>query len=158
MDYNRTKNKAFEKGIANWCNTDIAVCLNSQTACAEMTLRILGVGPGDEVIVPAYTYTASASVICHVGATPVMIDCKENSFEMDYNKMANAITEKTKVIIPVDLAGVMCDYDTIFDIVESKKDLFKPNSPIQDAFDRIIVMADGAHAFGAMRNGKSVVL
>ena len=148
------KTKAFEKGIANWCNTDIAVCLNSQTACAEMTLRILGVGPGDEVIVPAYTYTASASVICHVGATPVMIDCKENSFEMDYNKMANAITEKTKVIIPVDLAGVMCDYDTIFDIVESKKDLFKPNSPIQDAFGRIIVMADGAHAFGAMRNGK----
>ena len=101
------KTKDFEKGIANWCNTDIAVCLNSQTACAKMTLRILGVGPGDEVIVPAYTYTASASVICHVGATPVMIDCKENSFEMDYNKMANAITEKTKVIIPVDLAGVI---------------------------------------------------
>ena len=119
-----------------------------------MTRRILGVGPGDEVIVPAYTYTASASVICHVGATPVMIDCKENSFEMDYNKMANAITEKTKVISLGYLAGCMFDYDAIFDIVESKKDLFKPNSPIQDAFDRIIVMADGAHAFGAMRNGK----
>lgn len=148
------KTKAFEKGVAKWCNTDIAVCLNSQTACAEMTLRILGVGPGDEVIVPAYTYTASASVICHVGATPVMIDCKENSFEMDYNKLAKAITEKTKVIIPVDLAGVMCDYDTIFEIVESKKDLFKPNSPLQDAFGRIVVMADGAHAFGAMRKGK----
>lgn len=148
------KTKAFEKEIADWCNTDVAVCLSSQTACAEMTLRILGVGPGDEVIVPAYTYTASASVIYHVGATPVIIDCKENSFEMDYAKVERAITEKTKVIIPVDLAGVMCDYDKIFEIVERKKDLFKPNSPLQDAYGRIIVMADAAHAFGAMRKGK----
>lgn len=148
------KTKQFEKEIAKWCNTDIAVCLNSQTACAEMTLRILGVGKGDEVIVPAYTYTASASVIYHVGATPVIIDCKENSYEMDYTKLKNAITEKTKVIIPVDLAGVMCDYDKIFEIVEEKKDLFKPNSPLQDAYGRIVVMADAAHAFGASRKGK----
>jgi dTDP-4-amino-4,6-dideoxygalactose transaminase len=148
------KTKAFEKEIAKWCNTDVAVCLNSQTACAEMTLRLLGVGPGDEVIVPAYTYTASAAVIYHVGATPVIIDCKEGSFEMDYSKVERAITEKTKVIIPVDLAGVMCDYDKIFEIVESKKSLFKPNSPLQDAFGRIVVMADGAHAFGAERHGK----
>ncbi|MCH5202135.1 MAG: DegT/DnrJ/EryC1/StrS family aminotransferase [Oscillospiraceae bacterium] len=148
------KTKALEKGIASRCDTDVAVCLSSQTACAEMTLRILGVGQGDEVIVPAYTYTASASVICHVGATPVMIDCKENSYEMDYAKMERAITERTKVIIPVDLAGVMCDYDKIFEIVEKKKNLFVPNSPIQDAYRRIIVMADAAHAFGATRNGK----
>lgn len=148
------KTKAFEKKIAQWCNTEMAVCLSSQTACAEMTLRILGVGPGDEVIVPAYTYTASASVIYHVGATPVIIDCKENSYEMDYSKVARAINEKTKVIIPVDLAGVMCDYDKIFEIVRSKRHLFKPASPIQDAFGRVIVMADAAHAFGAMQNGK----
>lgn len=148
------KTKEFEKRIAEWCNTETAVCLSSQTACAEMTLRILGVGPGDEVIVPAYTYTASASVIYHVGATPVIIDCKENSYEMDYSKLSRAITEKTKVIIPVDLAGVMCDYDRIFEIVRSKRDIFVPNSPIQDAFGRIIVMADGAHAFGAMKYGK----
>lgn len=148
------KTKAFEKEIAKWCNTDVAVCLNSQTACAEMTLRILGVGPGDEVIVPAYTYTASASVIYHVGATPVIIDCKENSYEMDYSKLARAITPKTKVIIPVDLAGVMCDYNKIFEIVRSKRDIFVPNSPLQDAYKRIVVMADGAHAFGATQNGK----
>ncbi len=148
------KTKEFEKKIAKWCNTEVAVCLSSQTACAEMTLRILGVGPGDEVIVPAYTYTASASVIYHVGATPVIIDCKENSYEMDYSKLSRAITEKTKVIIPVDLAGVMCDYDKIFEIVESKKDIFVPNSPLQDAFGRIIVMADAAHAFGAEQKGK----
>lgn len=148
------KTKALEKGVAKWCGTDVAVCLSSQTACAEMTLRILGVGPGDEVIVPAYTYTASASVIYHVGATPVVIDCKEGSFEMDYSKVERAITERTKVIIPVDLAGVMCDYDKIFEIVEKKKHLFVPNSPMQDAYGRIVVMADGAHAFGAERDGR----
>lgn len=149
------KTKTLEKKVAQWCNTDVAVCLSSQTACAEMTLRILGVGPGDEVIVPAYTYTASASVIYHVGATPVIIDCKEGSYEMDYSKVERAVTERTKVIIPVDLAGVMCDYDKIFEIVQRKKHLFKPNSLLQDSFGRIVVMADAAHAFGASRNGKT---
>lgn len=147
------KTKEFEKRIAGWCGTDTAVCLSSQTACAELTLRILGVGPGDEVIVPAYTYTASASVIYHVGATPIIIDCKEGSYEMDYAKVERAITERTKVIIPVDLAGVMCDYEKIFDIVNRKKDIFVPGSQMQDAYGRIIVMADAAHAFGAMQNG-----
>lgn len=147
------KTKEFEKRIAGWCGTDTAVCLSSQTACAELTLRILGVGPGDEVIVPAYTYTASASVIYHVGATPIIIDCKEGSYEMDYAKVERAITERTKVIIPVDLAGVMCDYEKIFDIVKRKKDIFVPGSQMQDAYGRIIVMADAAHAFGAMQNG-----
>lgn len=149
------KTKLFEQQIAAFCGTKKAVCLSSQTACAEMTLRILGVGPGDEVIVPAYTYTASASVIYHVGATPVMIDCKPNSYEMDYDKLENAITAKTKVIIPVDIAGVMCDYDRIFDIVEKKRSYFIPSAnPIQLALGRVIVMADAAHAFGARQNGK----
>ncbi|MBQ6154195.1 MAG: DegT/DnrJ/EryC1/StrS aminotransferase family protein [Ruminococcus sp.] len=149
------KTKLFERLIAEFCGTKKAVCLSSQTACAEMTLRILGVGPGDEVIVPAYTYTASASVIYHVGATPVMIDCKENSYEMDYDKLEAAITQKTKVIIPVDLAGVVCDYDRIFDIVEKKRAFFTPSdNPVQLALGRIIVMSDAAHAFGGSRNGK----
>lgn len=148
------KTKLFESKIADYCNTEKAVCLSSQTACAEMTLRILGIGPGDEVIVPAYTYTASASVICHIGATPIMIDCKEGSFEMDYDKMEAAITERTKAIIPVDLAGVMCDYDRIFEAVENKKHLFKPSNELQSAYGRVIVVCDAAHAFGAMRNGK----
>lgn len=149
------KTKLFEQEIAKLCGTSKAVCLSSQTACAEMTLRILGVGPGDEVIVPAYTYTASASVIYHVGATPVMIDCKPNSYEMDYDKAEEAVTAKTKVIIPVDIAGVVCDYDRIFDIVEKKRSLFRPSeNPVQLALGRIIVMADSAHAFGASWHGR----
>lgn len=149
------KTKKFESEIAKICNTKKAVCLSSQTSCAEMTLRILGVGPGDEVIVPAYTYTASASIIYHVGATPVLIDCKKDSYEMDYDKLEQAITAKTKVIIPVDLAGVICDYDRIFEIVEKKRSLFKPSdNPIQMALSRIIVMSDAAHAFGSKKNGK----
>ncbi len=149
------KTKLFEQKIAKMCNTKKAVCLSSQTACAEMTLRLLGVGPGDEVIVPTYTYTASASVIYHVGATPVMIDCKQDSYEMDYDKVEAAITPKTKVIIPVDLAGVVCDYDRIFEIVEKKRSLFKASeNPIQLALGRIIVMADAAHAFGAQWHGQ----
>ena len=149
------KTKLLEQEIAKKCNTKKAVCLSSQTACAEMTLRLLGVGPGDEVIVPTYTYTASASIIYHVGATPVMIDCKQDSYEMDYDKVEEAITPKTKVIIPVDLAGVVCDYDRIFEIVEKKRALFKPSeNPIQLALGRVIVMADAAHAFGAQWHGK----
>ena len=149
------KTKLFEQEIASLCGTMKAVCLSSQTACEEMTLRILGVGPGDEVIVPAYTYTATVSAEYHVGATPVMIDCKQNSFEMDYDKVEEAVTPKTKVIIPVDLAGVVCDYDRIFEIVEKKRSIFKPSdNPVQLALGRVIVMADAAHAFGAQWHGK----
>lgn len=148
------KVKEFEKKIADYCHTSKAVCLNSATACMEMTLRLLGIGPGDEVITSAYTYTASCSVICHVGATPVLVDVAKDSFEMDYNQLAEKITEKTKAIIPVDLAGIMCDYDRIFEIVESKKGLFKPTNDIQKAIGRIIVLSDSAHAFGASRKGK----
>ena len=149
------KTKRFEREIAATSGTMKAVCLSSQTACAEMTLRVLGIGPGDEVIVPSYTYTASCSVIYHVGATPVMIDCKPNSYEMDYDKVEAAITPKTKVIIPVDLAGVVCDYDRIFEIVEKKRSIFRPSdNPVQLALGRIIVMSDAAHAFGAQRHGK----
>lgn len=148
------KTKEFEKRIAQYCHSEQAVCLNSATACMEMTLRLLGVGPGDEVITSAYTYTASCSVICHVGATPIIVDVAKDSYEMDYEKLANAITEKTKVIIPVDIAGIMCDYDKIFEVVESKKELFKPSNEIQKAFNRVIVMADAAHAFGAKQNDR----
>lgn len=148
------KVKEFEKKIADYCHTSKAVCLNSATACMEMTLRLLGIGPGDEVITSAYTYTASCSVICHVGATPVLVDVAKDSFEMDYDQLAEKITEKTKAIIPVDLAGIMCDYDKIFEIVESKKGLFTPSNDIQKAIGRVIVLADSAHAFGASRKGK----
>ena len=148
------KVKEFERQIADYCHTSKAVCLNSATACMEMTLRLLGVGPGDEVITSAYTYTASCSVICHVGATPVLVDVAKNSFEMDYNQLAEKITEKTKAIIPVDLAGIMCDYDKIFEIIESKKELFKPKNDIQKAIRRVVILADSAHAFGASRKGK----
>lgn len=148
------RTKEFEKRIATFCHTPKAVCLNSATACLEGVLRILGIGAGDEVIVPAYTYTATASVVCHVGAKPVIVDSANGGFEMDYDKMADAITEKTKVIIPVDLAGIICDYDRVFDIVKSKSALFRPKNKIQESFGRIIVLADAAHAFGAMRNGK----
>lgn len=147
------KTKLFEKEIAEYCHTNKSVALNSATAAMELTLRILGVGPGDEVIVPAYTYTATCSVICHVGATPVMVDVAENSFEMDYDKVNEAITEKTKVIIPVDIAGILCDYKTIFELLEAKKHLFSPSNEIQSKFDRVIVMADCAHGFGATQNG-----
>ena len=150
------KTKQLEKEVADLCGVNKAVCLNSQTACAEMTLRLLGVGPGDEVITSAYTYTASASVVCHVGAKLVLIDTQEDSLEMDYEKLENAITEKTKVIIPVDLGGVPCDYDRIFSIVEKKKDLFNPKNDIQKAIGRVIVMADAAHAFGATWHNKPV--
>ncbi|WP_271400410.1 DegT/DnrJ/EryC1/StrS family aminotransferase [Salinicoccus roseus] len=147
------RTKELEKRIAEFVGTNKSVCLNSATAAMELTLRILGVGPGDEVITSAYTYTASASVIEHVGAKIVLVDTAPDSFEMDYSKLADAITEKTKVIIPVDIAGKMCDYDTIFEIVESKKDLFKPNNELQWLFNRVIVMTDAAHAFGAERKG-----
>ena len=147
------KTKEFEKQIAAYCGTDRAVCLNSATACMEMILHVLGVGPGDEVITCAYTYTATASVTCHVGAKVVMVDTTPGSFEMDYSRLADAITERTKVIIPVDLAGVICDYKTVFAAVESKKDLFRPANDIQKAFGRVVVLADAAHAFGAEQNG-----
>lgn len=148
------KTKLFEEKIAQYCNVGRAVCLSSQTACAEMTLRILGVGPGDEVIIPAYTYTATASVVYHVGATPVMIDCKKDSYEMDYEKMEAAVNERTKVVVPVDLAGVVCDYDKIYEAVRNKRDLFVPASSFQDLLGRVVVMSDAAHAFGAQWHGK----
>lgn len=148
------KTKEFERLIAMCCQTDQAVCLNSATACMELILRVLGVGPGDEVITSAYTYTATASVTCHVGAKVVMVDTAPDSFEMDYDKLADAITEKTKVVLPVDLAGVVCDYGKIFAAVESKKHLFSPVNDIQKAYGRVIVLADAAHAFGAKWHGK----
>ena len=148
------KTKEFERQIAQYCGTNMAVCLNSATACMEMILHVLGVGPGDEVITCAYTYTATASVTCHVGAKVVMVDTAPGSFEMDYSKLADAITERTKVIIPVDLAGVVCDYSKVFAAVEAKKHLFKPANDVQKAFGRVVVLADAAHAFGAQQNGK----
>lgn len=148
------KTKEFERLISMYCGTQTSVCLNSATACMEMILHVLGVGPGDEVITSAYTYTATASVTCHVGAKVVMVDTAPGSFEMDYDKLADAITERTKVIIPVDLAGIICDYEKVYAAVESKKHLFKPVNDIQKAFGRVIVMADAAHAFGAKQNGK----
>lgn len=147
------KTKEFEKRLAQFIGVNKAVCLNSATAAMEMTLRILGIGPGDEVITTAYTYTATASVINHVGAKIVMIDTAPDSYEMDYSKLADAITENTKAIISVDLAGKICDYDTIYEIVESKKTLFEPTNEIQESFNRIIIIADSAHAFGAERKG-----
>ena len=150
------KTKLLEKKIAEWLDTPKAVCLNSQTAAAETGLRLLGIGKNDEVVVPSYTYTASASVVCHVGAKLVLVDCQENSLEMDYGALEDAITENTKVIIPVDLGGVPCDYDRIYEIVVRKKNLFHANNEIQAAFGRIIVMADGAHAFGASVGDKMI--
>lgn len=150
------KTKELEREVAAFCGTNRAVCLNSQTACGEMTLRVLGVGEGDEVITSAYTYTASASVACHVGAKLVLVDTQKDSLEMDYDKLEAAITEKTKVIIPVDLGGVPCDYDRIFSIVEKKKALFHPANKLQKAIGRVIVMADAAHAFGATWKGRPV--
>lgn len=148
------KTKKFEREIAAYCNTKYAVCLNSATACLEMTLRILGIGKGDEVITTAYTYTASASVVCHVGAKLVLVDTRADSLEMDYEQLENAVNENTKVIIPVDIAGIPCDYDKIYNIIEKKRHLFKASNDIQQKFGRIIVCADAAHAFGAERNDK----
>lgn len=158
------RTKEFEHLISLCCQTarqddegkplPTTVCLNSATACMELALRVLGIGEGDEVIVPAYTYTATASAVCHVGARPVMVDCAPGSFEMDYDKMAEAISERTKAVMPVDLGGIVADYDAVFSAVESKKDLFRPKNDIQKAFGRCIVIADAAHAFGAMWHGK----
>ena len=150
------RTKQLEKEIAAWLGTNKCVCLNSQTACAEMALHILGIGAGDEVIVPAYTYTASASVVCHVGATLKLVDSTPDSLEMDYDAVERAITDKTKAIIPVDIGGVPCDYERIFEIVERKKHLFKPANDIQRAIGRIAVCADTAHSFGAKYRGKMV--
>lgn len=150
------RTKQLEKNIAEWVGTEKCVCLNSQTACAELALRIMGIGEGDEVITCAYTYTASASVIAHVGAKIVLIDTQKDSLEMDYDALESAINEKTKAIIPVDLAGIPCDYDRIFEIVKNKKYLFKPNSEIQSALGRVAVMADTAHAFGAKWHGEMI--
>lgn len=156
------KTKEFERQITEYCHVNKAVCLNSQTACAEMALRLLGIGAEnggssfDEVIVPAYTYTASASIVCHVGAKLVLIDSQTDSLEMDYEALENAINEHTKAIIPVDLGGIPCDYDRIFDIVENKKYLFKATSAVQEAIGRVAICTDAAHAFGASWHGKMV--
>ena len=148
------KTKEFERRITEYCGSDKTVCLSAATTALEMTLRLLGIGKGDEVIVPAYTYTATCSVICHVGATPVMVDSQKDKQEMDYELMSNAITDKTKVIIPVDIAGILCNYDKIFEIIESKRELFTADNDIQKVFDRIIIVADCAHGFGAVQNNK----
>ena len=148
------RTKKLEKLISEYVGTEKTVCLNSATAAMEMALHLLGVGPGDEVIVPAYTYTASASVPLHVGAKIVLVDIQKDCLEMDYDKLAAAITEKTKVVVPVDLAGIVCDYDRIYEIIESKKHLFHPSNDIQRKIGRIAVSADCAHAFGAQRHGK----
>lgn len=148
------KTKEFERQIAAYIGTPKAVCLNSATAAMTMVLRLIGVGPEDEVIVPAYTYTASASVTQHVGCKLVLVDSQKDNVEMDYDKIAEAITEKTKVVCPVDLGGVMCDYDRLYAVIESKKHLFRPTNAIQERIGRIIVAADDAHAFGAQWHGK----
>jgi dTDP-4-amino-4,6-dideoxygalactose transaminase len=152
------RTKGLERQVADFCGTNRCVCLNSQTACAEMALRLLKVGPGDEVITSAYTYTASASVVCHVGAKLVLVDTQPDRLEMDYDALEAAITERTKAIIPVDLGGVPCDYDRIFDIVERKRKLFRPTSgsEVQQALGRVAVLADTAHAFGASWHGRPV--
>ena len=150
------RTKQFEKNLCEYLKVDNCVCLNSATAAEELNFRILGIGEGDEVIVPAYTYTASASAAIHCGATVKFVDSQIDSVEMDYQALENAITEKTKAIVPVDLGGVPCDYDTIYKIVEKKKALFHPANGIQKAIGRVIVVADGAHALGASRNGVTV--
>lgn len=148
------RTKEFEKRIAAYCGTPMAVCLNSATACLEMTLRLLGIGPGDEVITSAYTYTASASPVAHVGAKLVLVDTAKDSFEMDYNKLAAAITPRTKAIVPVDVGGMLCDYDRVMQIAEGTRGTFRPANELQEKIGRVIVVADGAHSFGAMRGGK----
>lgn len=148
------RTKQLEKELAAYCHTNKVVCLNSATAAHELNFRVLGIGEGDEVIVPAYTYTASASAAIHVGATVKFVDSQKDCVEMDYDALAAAITEKTKAVVPVDLGGVLCDYDKIFEVVESKKALFRPANPIQEAIGRVAVVADHAHALGARRKGK----
>ena len=148
------RTKKLEQQISEFVHTDKTVCLNSATACMEMVLHLLGIGPGDEVIVPAYTYTATASVVQHVGAKLVMVDSQKDSVEMDYDQLEKAITEKTKVIVPVDLAGIVADYDRVYEIVERKKALFHPSNALQAKIGRIIVSADCAHSFGGSRKGK----
>ncbi len=149
------RTKLLEERIAHYVHTSRAVCLNSATAAMELTLRILGVGAGDEVIVPAYTYTATASVVCHVGATLRIVDCQTDSLEMDYDLMAEAVNEKTKAVMCVDIGGCMCDYDKIFSVAEAKKGVFAPSdNPIQKALGRIAVISDSAHGFGAKKDGK----
>ena len=156
------KTKELERRVAEYCQVNRAVCLNSQTACAEMALRLLGIGAEnggsaeDEVIVPAYTYTASASVVCHVGARLVLIDSQKESLEMDYDALERAISENTKAIIPVDLGGIPCDYDRIFSIAEQKKHLFKASNDIQKTIGRVAICTDAAHAFGAKWHGRMV--
>ena len=150
------KTKELERRLSEFTNTPKTVCLNSATAALELTLRVLGISEGDEVIVPAMTYTASCSVIYHVGAKAVIVDIAEDSHEMDYDALANAITENTKAVIPVDLAGIPCDYDKIFEVVESKKHLFKANSEYQEKLGRVAVVADGAHALGSTYKGKEI--
>lgn len=150
------RTKELERQIAEYIGVNKAVCLNSQTACAEMALRLLGIGAGDEVIVPAYTYTASASIVCHVGATLVFADVQPNSLEMDYDQVEKLITPQTKAIIPVDLAGIPCDYERLMQIVENKRSLFQATNAIQQAMGRVAICADAAHAFGASRKGKMV--
>ena len=148
------RTKQLEKNVASYVGVSGCVCLSSQTACAEMALRVLGVRPGDEVITSAYTYTASASVIDHIGAKIVLIDTQKDSYEMDYDSLETAITERTKAIIPVDLAGIPCDYERLFEIVDGKKTMFQPNGELQTALGRVAIMADTAHSLGAMRKGK----
>ncbi len=148
------RTKQLEKNLAAFCHTDRVVCLNSATAAEELNFRVLGIGEGDEVIVPAYTYTASASAAIHVGARVVFVDSGRDTFEMDYDRMEDAITERTKAVVPVDLGGVMCDYDRIYQAVERKKHLFRPANPIQESMGRVAVVADCAHALGASRKGK----
>ena len=150
------RTKELERRVAELCGTGYAVCLNSQTACAEMALRLLGVGPGDEVITTAYTYTASASVVCHVGAKLVLVDTQPDSLQMDYDAMEAAVNERTKVVIPVDLAGIPCDYDRIFAALERRRDCFRPNGALQAALGRVAVLADTAHAFGAQWRGRPI--
>ena len=150
------KTKELERRLSEFTNTPKTVCLNSATAALELTLRVLGIGEGDEVIVPAMTYTASCSVIYHVGAKAVIVDIAEDSHEMDYDALADAITENTKAVIPVDLAGIPCDYDKIFEVVENKKHLFKANSEYQEKLGRVAVVADGAHALGSMYKGEKI--
>lgn len=148
------KTREFEKKISDFCHTKKTICMNSATACMESALRLLEIEAGDEVIVTPYTYTASCSVICHVGAKPVMVDLGENSFEMNYEKVLDAINEKTKAIIPVDLGGILCDYDKIFEIINLKKNIFKPKNKLQEKIGRVCVLADSAHSFGAKYKNK----
>ncbi|WP_418471515.1 DegT/DnrJ/EryC1/StrS family aminotransferase, partial [Eubacterium callanderi] len=149
------RTKAFEKKLSEYCHTQKTACLSAATTALELTLRILGVGPGDEVIVPAYTYTASASVVAHVGAKLVLVDSTPNAFHVNPKAIEKAITRRTKAVIPVDIGGVMCDYDEIFEAVEAKRSLFKPGkNDLQKAIGRVAVIADGAHSLGAQYKGR----